>query len=651
MYPVSAEFLTAINSNARKIGSRITINFTDLFADVTASGNSLDENRVSQVEQISNSKTSNTHKWLSADGFNVLDGTFHPCPDDSTAASNEIGWWSETLCNGSSVFTSPVVVNATFAKRKVTGLLVAGDDKRVEFPVDFTLELYNDAVLEHTEVVTDNTDVIWQDTIAEESDINKIVLTISKWSGPSRVAKIAEVSSSVTRSYDDSSINNFTVTEQREISNDNSIPTGNIAAASLNLTLPNIDRQFDANNSDSPIFGLVKPNNKVTVEICVLTSLGFEYVPVFIGWTRGWNVPENSIEASVEALDILDFLSQTNYSTATVQEDLTFLDWFVLVLEDAGLDNSFYNIDTTLDGSIYIVPFGWFKDVSHRKALTILATACSASVYQDRDGIIQVEAVDSLELNHLEPIQTFDRSDYTDKSNQPIYENIVNRISVTTQPLVKDTGVVIYTTTASQPETIAANTTQEFTIDYRDSPVADQVASISPPVAGVSITISQHFAWGSILTVQNVNGTAKDFLFSVTGSTYEVEGQQTVTRSDDQSIFDNGLNVFIFPKNAFLQKKVLAGKIANTLLGSFADPERDLTVTFEPGGNPAIEMGDRIEVTDLYGNKEYNIVNQQISFNGGLSIVKKGRATQVAAMLTEDGQNMLTEDGLIMITE
>ena len=110
MVSVSAEFLTAIQSNARRMGSRITINFTDLFADPIASGNSLDENRVSQVEQVSDGKTSNTYKWLAADGFNVLDGTYHPCPDDATAGANEIGWWSETLANGSAVFTTPLIV-------------------------------------------------------------------------------------------------------------------------------------------------------------------------------------------------------------------------------------------------------------------------------------------------------------------------------------------------------------------------------------------------------------------------------------------------------------------------------------------------------------------------------------------------------------
>lgn len=625
MFPVSAEFLTAIQSNARKMGSRITINYTDLFADATASGNSLDENRVSQVEQISDGKTSNTFKWMAADGNNVLDGSYHPCPDDSVANSNEIGWWSQTVSNGSAVFSPGVVVNATFAKRKVTAILVSGDDKRLEYPVDFTVEAYEDAILHHTEVVAGNTGIIYQNTIAEISNINKLVLTITKWSHPGRVAKIAEVSSSVSRSYDDSSIFDFSVVEQREISDENSIPTGNIAAANLSLTMVNENREFDANNSSSPLFGIVKPNNKVTVEICIKTTMGFEYVPVFVGWTRGWNVPENSIEASVECFDILDFLDQTNISTSTVQTDLTFLDWFEIVLQAAGLDNTFYNIDTTLDGADYIVPFGWFNDVSHREALTILATACSASVYQDRLGLIQIEAVDYLDSNNLVSVQSFDRSDYMDKSNQPIYENIVNKIKVTTQPISKSSGILIYETSTDEPETIPGSTTQDFTIFYTDDPVSNQVASISPPVAGVSINVSAHYSWGSVLTVQNTNGAPQDFHFSVTGATYEVKGRQTVTRSDTASIEDNGENAFTFPENQFIQKKVLAENIADSLIASFADPERDLTVNFEPGGNPALEMGDRITVLDLYQSKEYNIVSASISFDGGLSQQIKGR--------------------------
>lgn len=627
MLTTTAAFDTAIAAIARSIKARVTINFTDLFRDQTASGSTSDDNRVSQVEQVSDGKANSTYKWFSCDGSSILDGSYHPCPTDAEANSNEIGWWSQSISDGSGNFSSDAIVTATFASRSVTSYLVAGDIKREEYPVDFDIKFFAGAALQLTEVITGNTDVFYQDTITQINNITSMVVEISKWSHPNRVAKIVEASTAVTRSYDAMDISNLTVTEQREISNNNSIPTGNIAASDLSLSLMNADREFDANNSGSSIFGLVKPNNKVTVEIGVLTPAGFEYVPVFTGWTRGWDVPDNSITANVQALDILDFLTQTKITTSTVITNNTFSDWFEVVLNDAGLDNTFYDIDTVLDGTDYIVPFGWFSDISHREALQILATACSAAVYQDRDGIIQIQSAVWFDSHDLSSVQTFTRADYMDKSNQPIYENIANNIIVTTSPLVKTTPVTIYDTTAGEPETVAASTTETFTIFYTDEPVSDQVATIVPAVPGVSISSQTHFAWGSSIDVLNTNGSPTDFLFHVVGATYAVQGKQTITRSDSTSITNNGQSDFRFEDNAFLQKKVLAENIADALLASFKDPERDLTANFSPGGNPALEMSDRITLTDKYQSKEYNLISSTITYDGGMSQQINGRIT------------------------
>jgi len=623
----SAAFDTAIVKNARAMRGRVVVNFTDLFFDATATGTSSDENRVSQTEQISNGKRAMTYKWASCDGSSVVDGTYHPCPTDDVEQFNEIGWWSQSMCDASGDFATDAIATATFAARKVGSIFISGDCKRAEYPVDFTVKLYAGAVLEKTITVTSNTLCDYEETFTDESAITSLVLAISKWSTGSRVAKIAEAATAIIRTFDDVDISSFVGTEQREISNDNSIPTGNIAAADLSLSLMNADRKFDANNTTSDLYGLLKFNNKVNAEIGILTTSGVEYVPVFSGWSKGWDVPDKSIIASTQCLDILDFLNQTHITTQTVVADDTFYDWFVTVLNDAGLDSSFYNIDTDLNGTDYVVPYGWFSAVSHREALKILATACSASVYQDRTGIIQIESVEWFDSHDTVSQQTFDRSDYMDKSNQPIYANIANRINVTTSPLKVTTGVTIYETITDEPEEIAASTTDTYTIYYTDEPVSNQVASISPPVSGVTITASSHYAWGSNITVQNTNGTAQTFLFSVTGYTYEVSGKKTVTRSDTTSINNNGENEFNFPDNAFLQKKVLAEKIADTLLASYKDPERDLTMNFNPGGNPALELSDKMTCTDRYQSKLYNIVSSTISYNGGMSQQIAGRVT------------------------
>ncbi len=714
MLDTTTAFDTAISANARNITARIKINYTDAFLDPTITADSIGtdflledasdviiteddqslktegDNRVTQNDQVVNGRTDTTQKWFSLETENILnnmqtedgqdfitedavdffqteadflqavnrlDGTWHLMPATEAVANfNEVGFWGDVAGDAAGVLPGseegPGVI-VSFSARQVTSFQVTGDNVRDEFPVDFTVEFYAGASLEGTETVTSNTLVQYSQDITPLAAITSIVLNITEWSTPFKVPKIIELVTSVFETYTADVIQNFNVTEQREISNNNSVPTGNMASSEADITLMNFNgRQFDANNTASPINGLVKPNNKVNIEIGVLTSSGgFEFVPVFNGWTGGWNVPESGITASVRARDLLEILRKSKIITSVVTAGDTFLDWFTTVFSDAGLASTQYNIDPVLDGSIYVVPFGWFNNVSHRDALQILAESCSAAVFQDRNECIQVQSVDYFEVNDLDSVLTYDRSEYMDKSNQPIYENIVNKINVTTQPVEKTTSVTVYQTRTSDKETAPANSVQDYTITYRNKPVSDGVPTVDPVVSGVTVTDSDLFAWGGTVEVTNTNSTATDFQIKIVGSTYAVAGQKTVTVLDQDSIDDNGEFSFNFKENDFLQDKNLAGKIANTLLKSFKDPERDLTVTFSPGGNPALENDDRISIVDLYQTKEYNLISQQINYDGGLNMVQKGRVTQTTILLTEDDQNLITEDDLFIVLE
>lgn len=626
MIATTPEFKTAISAYSRVIKAKVRINFTDVLLDPSVVATSTDENRISRTEQAVNSRINVPYKWMSLSGESILDGSFHPAPGtEDLAAFNEVGYWSDSLSDGSSEFSPEVPLIVTFTARNVSSVLIAGDDSRLEYPVDFTLTFYKLSVLIDTVVVTDNTEVrreVFFESFIEDTD--EVRISISKWSHPNRCAKIAEFSTALAFEFGEDLLREFTVTEQREISNNNSIPIGNIASSELDLSLINFERWFDANNEDSPLVGVVKPNAKIEIEIGVLTSNGVEYIPLFVGWSGGWKAPDASITASTSARDRLDLLTKSKITTSTVQANLSFYDWFELVFNDAGIANDEFLIDPTLGGADYVVPYGWFDNVSHRKALELLATGCAASVYQDKTGILRVEASDFLAGGGI-PQSTFSRDDYKNKDNQPIYENVVNQIRVTTQPLVQNTGQTVYQTTDSEQEEIDASTTEEYTIFYSVTPVTNASISINPSVSGVSIDSSEKYSWGAVVTVTNSNAFAETFKFEVTGTVYEVQGKQTVTRSDQTSIAQNGVGSFTFPVNQFLQSKKLASSIADSLLASFKDPQRDLTISFEPGGDPSLELSDSISVTDRYQTKDYALISNVISFNGGLSIQHKGR--------------------------
>lgn len=622
MYSTSAEWQTKADANTRRWYEKVVINYTDVTIDPTITGSSTDLNYISWPQQMVNGRTDMTYKWCELDGQMILDGTFNLCPSTEESANfNEMGWWSESVADGSGIID--VTAQITYSQRAVSGYYTSWDNKLNSYAIDYTVEFYNGVTLVYTDTVTGNSDVKRQHTFTQINNIDKCVLNVTKWSEPNTVVKCAEFTTQVIEEYTGETVCNFNVLEEREISNDNSIPVGNISASQASLCLiNNQNRQFDANNTASRLFGLVKPNAYVEIYIGFDTTSGIEYVPVFRGWCTEWDVPEQDKTATTTARDRLELLTQTDITTSTVIQDNTFYDWFEIVLNDAGLANTQYNIDTVFQGTDYVVPYGWLENITHRRALEILAQGCSAVVYQDRDGLIQIKPIDAFPTGS---VKTYTRDDYTDKNNQPIYENVANRISVTTQPLAKNTGVTIYQTLSTEPEEIALSTTDTYIIYYTDKPVTDHVVSISPAVPGVTITGSNNYSWGSEITVQNTNGTPQTFQFNVTGSTFTVQGQKTSVRSDAQSIEDNGLVRFDYPQNQFLQKKALSDKIAETLLASFKDAQRDLELSFNVGGNPSIELGDTITVTDAYGNKDYKIVSTEINYDGGLGLVHRGR--------------------------
>lgn len=655
MLTTSPEFQTAVNAKARRFFPRIKINYTDVFLDptiVATSSNTAYANpdtpnaQTERNQQAVNGRVDMSYKYASFDQSFTLGDRYHLCPDTSASINfNEFGWWSNTLSDGSGNFSPAVTLTTTFSQRGVSSYFVAGDIQRGEYPVNFTVALYDGGVLQFTDTITGNTDIKFSKSFTQVNNIDEARINITKWSHPNRNIKLAEFTTQVIEEYSGETICNFSTIEEREISNDNSIPVGNIASSEASLCLINNQgRQFDANNTSSRLFNIVKPNAKVEIDLGMEINGEIEYIPMFKGWSLGWNVPENSKRASTTARDRLNLMTQTKITNSAVLLNTNIYDWFVNVLSNAGLASIEYNIDTALNTSTFNVPVGWFEQITHRKALEQLAQASGSVVYQDREGIIQVKLINNFPTT---AVKEYTRSDYMSKDNQPIYQNVANRINVTTSPLLQSAFGNIYTTNSSDPESIGASTSKTYTIFYTDKPVSGQVPSIQnivPSGAGVSITGQTHYSWGSVLTVQNTNGASQTFEFTVNGYTYSVSGQKTITQFDQTSIDLNGEQEFNYPENRFLQTSVLADNISTNLLSSFKDPQRDLTLGFSPGSNPSLELGDQIDVKDLYTIEQYGIISQEFDFNGGLSAIVKARKSNIESLTDDDIDNLLDDD-------
>jgi len=544
-------------------------------------------------------------------------------------------------------------LTVTFSARVVSALKVVGDSLRKEYPVDFNIYLYNAFdVLLYTEVVTGNTEITWEKDIAQVSGVKKMTLELTRWSHEGRQAKILEFFSRLTETYEGADLFSLSLLEERDVST-GSLPIGNISANELDLSILNRDRKFDAGNSDSKLYQMIKPNRKVTAWLGLVTNgsemisaivpgiclqyeretTGTETVWVLLGtfYTQDWTAPELKLNADVVAQDRLSLLDNTNYAADEYLQNTTLYDLAVDVLTDAGLRTAEYWLDEELKD--YTVPWGCAiakpDDTSHRECLRMIVEACLGQCYMDRDGILRIEGPSYLEDEKTEVNKTITSDDYfDDKDNPANYDELANYIQITTQPLVEaDEASDVYTTDSDSPVSTTIGQTQTVTVSWDNiaincSAALEAVSGGTLP-AGLSITGTVYRPYGADITVSGAT-VAGTFLITVTGIVLSVDNEVAVIAQDVDSISDNGKKTFEIDDNPLIQTEAMAQKIADKCLALSKDPRRDLDMPWR--GDPALTLGDRINVPDSKKTTaDFWVISNQLDWSGGLKSTTKGK--------------------------
>ncbi len=611
MYPVTQDFQEKMKSDARRVLGRIKIDYTDPFIDQSISASANEQAGVSHIAQTADAVLESTHKWASLDGVWRLDGTYHLAPEtDEEAKTLQMGWWGATLAGDGGGFSIPYpTLTVEHASRPVHSLRVVGDSKREEYPVDFEIRLYDSGsnVL-HTETVTGNSEITW----AKAVSINKVaksVLEIRRWSHEGRQVKILEFFTSVQEVYEGDDIILINLLEERETS-EGSLPVGNISANEIDIRLDNATRKFDAGNTQSPLYQLLKPNRRIRAWLG--TDDG-EYVPLGVFWSGDWSAPEDGLYAATTGRDRLDMLAQSTYNTSQVAMNVSLYELAEAVLQDAGLEPEEYSISADLQ--TYVVPYAWFGTISHREALRLIAEASLSVAYCDRHGTIRVEPFVPAESESL--LVTAD--DYFRKDNPAKWAEVANVIEVETQPLRPDAMQEVYR--SNEPVSIESEQTLTLTVFYNEPPCIEAVAGLEDAPVGCTIQEAIYYAWGA--TVKVYSETAGAFVLVVTAKPLKVLNKERAVARDEQSITEHGILRYRYPSNPLVQTLDVAELIAGTLLASFREPRRDLEMEWR--GNPALLLGDRVTVTDKNEQNDYYVTRQEIEWAGTLRARLSGR--------------------------
>ena len=145
--------------------------------------------RYTNPNQAANENLTPSYKWFSLQD-NKLDGSFHPLPADG---SSQVGWWGTSLSDEAGYLSAnPTLTIVVDSIRPVHSLQVAGDPLLNEYPVDFTIRLYNGSTLLHTENVVGNNQVVWVKPLSVTYDVTKIELTVTRVNKAGRTVKVLE---------------------------------------------------------------------------------------------------------------------------------------------------------------------------------------------------------------------------------------------------------------------------------------------------------------------------------------------------------------------------------------------------------------------------------------------------------------------------
>ena len=267
MYPVSQDFHQGMQADKRRVVARATIDYTDPFMDQSIVVTPGENAYISYPDHTADGITEPFAKYASLDGNWKLGGGWGLAPGPNEAAFRQMGWWGKKLSGTGGAFTAPYPMLAvTFHSRPIDSLSVTGDSKRKEWPVNFTIKLYdkNNSAL-HTETVTGNTEIFWHKALSSYiTGVVKQELVITKWSHAGQQVKILEYFTSLQETYEMDDLVEIRLLEEREIGI-GTIPIGAISANEISLKLNNGDRKFDADNENSLLCQLLKPNRRIRV--------------------------------------------------------------------------------------------------------------------------------------------------------------------------------------------------------------------------------------------------------------------------------------------------------------------------------------------------------------------------------------------------
>lgn len=384
-------------------------------------------------------------------------------------------------------------------------------------------------------------------------------------------------------------------------------PLGAVSSNELTITLDNTNHDFTPTNSESPYYGLLKPNVKIEAFLNVEISAGvYEEIPLGVFFTAEW------LEGTVTGYDVLYTLGGMDVPMVKTKEDPTIGTMFAALFDALGVTN--YSIDPALTQSIRL---GWLPKGTVQQALQTLCVAGNCFVNVDRLGKIRVKKNASTGV----PVATLtDEDQIITAENPQKYLGIYNAIKLTyCRPRLGERETIL------SMEDIDIDTgggTLDKT-DFSNGPIG-KVEKVSLRKADNSdINTVTYDAWSIILDVVN---SGDDESVNIEARGYPIDINYRYKEITDPALVAEWGRKELAIENYLIQAGPVAQSYAEELLALVSDPFKDFSLTVQ--GNPALEIGDVVAISDPTDKIPLtNIVIERtiLDYDGALSGSHAGR--------------------------
>lgn len=375
---------------------------------------------------------------------------------------------------------------------------------------------------------------------------------------------------------------------QMEWSREEDIPFS-VSQAIADITLKNEDNYFTRGSS------ALDPNILPRRPLRILSGFRQDVIPQFVGLTETVpKVDKGARTASVHAMDFLSFLFSKPLDQTVMLQNVTTDEVLDYLFQLFGLSDTQYVLDEGINEIKFVY---WEKGKKLGEAIRELMQAELGSLYMDELGIIRFR---NRFKSNASSVATFDSSNINDYEISD-ESKIINVVEITANVRTVQANQTIYT--LSEPTLISGTQDVFFELSDPATSVDETVSFLANSQAdgtgtnlSGNISVDDVYAFATSVKVTFTNSGTDAYLteLELTGTPAKQVGEPLYVRVYDQDSIDEFEEQVFTVQNDFIQSKDAANSFGLSLINYYKDFGNTITINVK--GNPALQLGDNIDV-------------------------------------------------------